>query len=415
MASEEEYGIFYKQHKYHNFMNSLEMMRLKQNRGIPTEIVGVKDNRTFLAMCIVSYHPIMKIFHYACIQRGALIDYQDKVVFSFFIQKLKKHLSKKGCVYLHMDPYLIYKERDGSGAEIKHGFSNENIVQGLQTQGFKHQGFTTGFSEKYQVRWTFVLPLKDKSEAEILANMHKQTRHHIQKTLHDEICIKEISTSELSIFMKILKHTGERGHFAIRDDVFYKDYLKAYGDKAKLLLAYLNISKYIDKQSQYQQDATQIIESHTSTLDVVSKRKAQKRQNIIAIEKTKIDEYQKKIKEAQVLKELYGNEIPLSACFFVIEDNEIIYLSGGSYKHLSKYKAIYALQWHMIQLAIKKGCNQYNFYGISGNFNEDAEDYGVFKFKQKFGGHVEELIGDFILPIKKPYYKLYNLMKRGSK
>ena len=42
----------------------------------------------------------------------------------------------------------------------------------------------------------------------------------------------------------------------------------------------------------------------------------------------------------------------------------------------------YAVQWKMINYAIEHGINRYNFYGISGDFSEDAEDAGVVKFKR---------------------------------
>ena len=49
----------------------------------------------------------------------------------------------------------------------------------------------------------------------------------------------------------------------------------------------------------------------------------------------------------------------------------------------------------------------YNFYGISGNFDKDNERYGVFDFKKGFNATVDELIGEFDLPISKFWYFLY--------
>jgi peptidoglycan pentaglycine glycine transferase (the second and third glycine) len=410
-VKENEYKEFHKHHQYRNFMNSCEMIKLKRKRGSETEYLGVKNGNEYVAMCTICYQPLMKKYTYACIQRGILIDYQDKEVFNFFMNELKKHLHKKGCIYLHMDPYIIRKERDINGDEIEEGFNNEDVITTLQNAGFQHQGFTVGNSSKYQPRWTFVLPLTGKSKDDILANMHKRTRYNIHKAMHDEVCIKELTSDDLSIYLDIMEHTGERRHFDIRDRAFYMDYLNAYGKHAKLLLAYLDIPKYIEKQKEYQEESIHIITKHEELLDSLSEKKCQKCRNIIKAEQDKIQTYQNNIDEVLLLKRNYGNEVPLSACIFVIQDDEIVYLFGGSYKDLLKYKANYALQWHMIQLALKKGCTKYNFYGISGDFSEDADDYGIFKFKQGFDGHVEELIGDFILPIKKGHYKLYHLLK----
>lgn len=42
----------------------------------------------------------------------------------------------------------------------------------------------------------------------------------------------------------------------------------------------------------------------------------------------------------------------------------------------------YRLQWEMIKFAKEHDINRYNFYGITGDFSEDAEDAGVQKFKK---------------------------------
>ena len=47
----------------------------------------------------------------------------------------------------------------------------------------------------------------------------------------------------------------------------------------------------------------------------------------------------------------------------------------------------------MINYAIEHGINRYNFYGISGDFSEDAEDAGVVKFKKGYDADVIEYVG----------------------
>ena len=44
----------------------------------------------------------------------------------------------------------------------------------------------------------------------------------------------------------------------------------------------------------------------------------------------------------------------------------------------------YKLQWEMIKFAKAHNIDSYNFYGITGDFSEDAEDYGVQQFKKGF-------------------------------
>ena len=66
----------------------------------------------------------------------------------------------------------------------------------------------------------------------------------------------------------------------------------------------------------------------------------------------------------------------------------------------------------MIQQAIKKGYTYYNFYGISGYFNEGEQGYGVFDYKRGYNAIVTEYIGNFVLPIQKPIFNIYKKLKK---
>ena len=54
---------------------------------------------------------------------------------------------------------------------------------------------------------------------------------------------------------------------------------------------------------------------------------------------------------------------------------------------------------------------EHNFYGIPANINEHPKDYGIYEFKKGFNGYVEELIGEFELPITW-HYKLFKLIHK---
>ena len=56
----------------------------------------------------------------------------------------------------------------------------------------------------------------------------------------------------------------------------------------------------------------------------------------------------------------------------------------------------YMMHWYMMNYCFEHGYDRYNFYGVSGDFTKDSEDYGVYRFKRGFNVHIEELIGIFI-------------------
>ena len=57
---------------------------------------------------------------------------------------------------------------------------------------------------------------------------------------------------------------------------------------------------------------------------------------------------------------------------------------------------------------------RYNFYGIPANINKHPKDYGIYDFKKGFTGYVEELIGEYELPIN-PFYSLFKFISRIKK
>ena len=56
----------------------------------------------------------------------------------------------------------------------------------------------------------------------------------------------------------------------------------------------------------------------------------------------------------------------------------------------------------MLRLCVEQGITRYNFYGIDGVFDDpNSEGHGVLEFKQGFNGYVEELPGEFTLPVSR--------------
>ena len=125
--------------------------------------------------------------------------------------------------------------------------------------------------------------------------------------------------------------------------------------------------------------------------------------------KIKIKGIKDRIKEAKDLLKI-DDVIILSAAMFLLYGDEVIYFSSGNYKEYMHFYAQYRIQYEMIKYGTEHNFKLYNFYGISGNFDEKDSRYGVYKFKKGFNGYVVELIGEYKLPINKPYYFLYNLI-----
>lgn len=410
LLSEEEYGQFQAQHPYRDFMNSLKAMELKKINNWQVEYVGVKENGRLLAAAALTSIPVMKVYRFFYAQRGFLMDYRDERLLSFFTTALRAHLKKQKGLYLIMDPNVLYKERDIDGELVEGGFDHQYVVDHLIKAGYEHQGFTKDFQVISEVRWMFSLYLKGMDEASLLKQMHQQTRWSVNKTLKQGIQVRELAVEELDIFLDMMKHTSQRCDFEQREPSFYRNQMLAYGKDAKLLLAYLDLHDFRAKADQEKADLeTEMAEIDAKLAEVANSKKFLKKKKVV---QEALDLNAKKYKDADALEQEHGSIIPMATSFFIISGDEIVYLYSAAYDTFKKYNAPYAIQWHMLKYALDHQIRRYNFYGLSGDFTKDAQDYGVYEFKRGFGGVVEELVGDFILPIQKGPYALYKKLKK---
>ena len=88
------------------------------------------------------------------------------------------------------------------------------------------------------------------------------------------------------------------------------------------------------------------------------------------------------------------------------------YLYGASSNESRNVMPNYSLQWEMIQWAIEKKCDVYDFMGISGDDDPSNPLYGLYKFKKGFSGETVEYIGEIEMVFKPFMNKIVNLLKK---
>lgn len=100
----------------------------------------------------------------------------------------------------------------------------------------------------------------------------------------------------------------------------------------------------------------------------------------------------------------YSNAI-LAAAIIIFYGKIAYYHHSGSTLRYPKIPVSYFLQWKIIQEAKKRGCKQYNFWGIAPTNNPKHRFYGVTIFKKGFGGKQIDWLHAHDLPIS-PFYWL---------
>ena len=392
--TEKEYRKFWENHPLKTFLSAPEIGKLRKSNGWSVYFVGVKDSNKVIAAAMLVSH----IRHFGKYEfyapRGVLVDYEDKELLNYFLNNIKIFVKKNHGYIFRMDPYVIYRERDIDGNIVENGENHSTVVSHLESLGFKR----VSISNMEQVGWMFSLPLEGKSCEQILKEMRPNTRNTIRKTEKIGITVKELGYNELDRFQNIMIETGERKKFSIRNVDYYQKMYELFHDKGevKYYVTELDLVKYQKKLEEDKKSA----EDKLSKLSDAKYNEGQKK-NL----ENEIASYEKRIKEAEdIRKEKNTDVITLSGSMFMIIQPEIIYLSSGNYEEFMKFNSQYLLQWMMIQYGIEHGFKKHNFYGIPANINEHPKDYGIYEFKRGFNGIVEELIGEFELPVTWHYY-----------
>ena len=404
----EEFNDYTAKHFSH-FTQTEQNYTQKTDNGIETYLVGVKDADVVKAACLVTLTPVMKVFKYAYTNRGPVLDYSDEAVFKAFFDGLTKFLKPKKVMYLRVDPYEVINKRNHEG-EVIESMENDYIFDQFKALGYDHDGFQNGFDPIVQVRWHSVLDLSGKDKKTVFDEMDTLRKRNIKKAEKHGLHIKYLDIDNIEIFSKFMKDTSEMKSFYDRGQSFYVERKRYFKDQVMIPMVYVDLEDYNASIAQDKKKMAKNLEKAERALERDPDN--EKNQNKVVNLTEQVENIDAKLQEGKQLLETHGKELPLSSAYFIVTPHEVTYLSGGTDNDFRHFAGSYLIQWTMIQYALEQGIDQYNFYGISGDFTENAEDYGVIQFKKGFNAVVNEYIGDFIKPINGPAYKAYNALNK---
>ena len=411
--SKKEFKSFADKHEQITFHQTEEWANLKKVNNWDAYYLGLKDdnNKIKAAALILSKQlPIIKkkMFYSP---RGFLIDYNDKDLLKEFTTKLKQFAKKEKAIFVKIDPYVQYKERDNNGNIVEDGINNENIVKNLKELGYKHFGFNL-MQDTLQPRWMHVIETEGRTLDDVMKDMESKTRQILRKNEKSAITTYEITKEDLPKFKEIMEHTSERREFIDRPLSYYEAMWDNLHDSGilKILIGEIDFQKF-EKNVKEELEATKKeledrIHKHDNK---ILKMNEKKYESTNKQDKDTIERLQKQIEKIKDYQKEYGNKKTLGTILFLIYGNEVLSLFGGTDDNLMQFQSAYTIHFEGVKYAVEHNYKRYNFYGITGDFNEKNPLYGLFLFKKSFGGHVVELIGEFDYIISPFWYHTYNI------
>lgn len=385
--SEGEYRKFWKKSPQKTFLSAPEMAKMNE-RG-KNFFFGVEKSGKIVAAAMVrgTKNRLNRYNFYA--PRGVLVDYADYELLEFFVKNLKERLKKEGGVVLRVEPYVIPRERDIDGKIVEGGEEHLEEIKNIEKAGFKKVPYVEGVS---QICWQFVLDVKGKSEEEIWNEIHAKTQKRIKQAETYGVWVEELDYDQIGEFYDVFVGTAGRRGFEARNLAYFQKMYKNFHDQGeiKYISVKINPKKTI---ALFEKNKEEILKRETNSI-----REKHEKANALKSANTKIE----RIKTMFSGRE--DEDITLSSGMFLTMKPEILHLFGGNEGKYMKLDGQYILQWEMIKMAREQGYDRYNFYGIAANIDKKPQGYGVYEFKRGFSGKVEELAGEYDLPLRRGYY-----------
>lgn len=368
----------------------------------------VEENGEPVAASLLEIHR-SRLSTFAIIHDGPLCDLHDKELTRFFITKLAELAKSKGATQLDISPENIYRLRDSYGAVLP-GEPADDEIELLKSLGFEHTGFDVGYSAV--PRWRYLKDLTAfQTPDQLLASYSKNTRRNVKIAANSGVEVRSLKREELDMFHGICGMSSRKQHFENRPLEYFQAFYDNFGERAEFMVAEVHLDQYLQswqsKLEKFEHDLARLEKSLETTKypDDVKKKLAVARKNVTSAHR-RIDDANERIA-------CDGEIVPVSVGLFVWHKRELVYLFSGSDERYAKFYAPTALQHEMMSECLRRGVDRYNFYGISGVFDDPNDSgRGVLEFKQGFNGYVEELMGEFVLPVRPVMFRAKTMLRK---
>ncbi|MGX7350895.1 aminoacyltransferase [Enterococcus canis] len=377
------HDAFVANHPLCSLLQSSAWVKIKDNWG--SELVGVYENDQLVASALVLIKRLPLGFTMLYTPRGPIMDYQNTELVQFFLTNLKKYGKKQRGLFLKMDPGVHYHDFH-VGEEPLLNPEAPAVLEALAQAGAKHQGFTMAMDATIQPRFQANIYQADFSEEQL----SKKTRKWLNTARKKGVYTEFVGVESVNDFAKIMAATTERKHISLRNADYFQKLLTTYPDNSFITLARL------DQQKLYDETKARF-DKATADLAACPPNAAKKRHNLEEL-------LASLTREVTELEERIATDGPIATVAGALtltfgSTSEILY--AGMDDRFKRYMPAYLTWFDTIQACFDRGCTSCNMGGLDGSLND-----GLIQFKQNFNPTINELIGEFDLPVNKVLFSL---------
>lgn len=368
-----------------------------------THLLGLFEDDVLIGVSMLSSTSVLKKYRLFTSHTGPLIENITNDKLYFFLEQIDVYAKAKNALQMIHSPYLVYQFRDTEGEVIEEADNNHELIQLYQNLGFTHHGFTKQLVTEELLRHQAVIDI-DKSLNQLKEEMDSTTRYNTRQIELMPIRMKFLEEDEYDRFIKIYKDTEERIGFDPVPEKKLRTILNTLKDKMFLTLTYIDLDEYLAQLNEELKE----YEARAKTLrdDIENGKGTKGTKKRLNQEQQQIDSRNSRIKKIKKFYDSHGSVLELSTAMYYYNNHEMVYLFSGSYPELSYFMGTNFATWEMIQKAQDLGLKRFNLSGLTGDFTENAKDFGVYRFKKGYHPVIEELPGTFDKIYKPKVYKI---------
>lgn len=376
---ENEYRAFLAENAYHSFMQLPEWAKVKDNWE--NELCGLFDGEKQVggALLLIRKLPLGKCIIYS--PHGFVIDYADTEKLKAFLAGLKKYAKSINAISVKFDPLVPNRNIEGQETMIDFGNDFDLTIKNLTDLGCIHHGFGKEMGDYFQPRFNMAIPLFNGNgpidKKALLKTFAKGARSYIGNYHKNRGVYFECTSSADSLpeFVRLLSFTEQRQNIHLRNEEYFKKIMDAYGDRAKIYFAKINLPTYID-YLQKSIDKGENAEKNQALMEEAQKVLAARGETVAL--STGLVILPRKEEQIKIAEYLYAGA-DTSIFPNLSTPNGVVYVSACD--------------------ALDLGCDYYNLGGIDGDL---ASPLAI--FKKKFSPHIFEFVGEFDLAIDRAFY-----------
>ena len=408
-----EYEEFTERVQRLNFMQLPAFARARAQNGARVEYVGVKDGETVIGAGVVTFQRWKKLFSIAHLYFGpTFIDDSEQAQWTFYRGLILWLRQERTVVSLELVPPIFRRTYSDVTPqdETTEGADFEKLAEKIDAERVTK---TLYDSAAIQPSFAYTKFIDGMDFAAAAKSTGQQVRTAFNRWGTNGVEVRFAGPEEIDVLGDVLAATAERTLAAAIDDqqlAYYQTIMREAGpEEAFLPIATLHTDKALEliarERGEIEAKIAQIDEREADLTaqgknlgkkQVTARNEAYKRLEVLASRES----------ETRELQEKHGTAVTLAASFFIKSGDELVYLVSGAFAEFNSYYGIYMIHRAMFDWATSHGIKWYNFWGISGDFSEDAPDAGVLHFKRQFNGYVEEYVGQYEVLLRPRLAKL---------